>query len=136
MARRIDRSEIATIRARILKQQGGKCAICKQPIDPKSRTDYAVLDHDHKTGYIRAVLHNNCNKAEGKVKTKAQMCHKGIDAYEYLISLGEYLKLHKEPQTNLLHPEHLTEAEKAEKRREYQRKYRAKQKRLKAKQNK
>jgi hypothetical protein len=56
---------------RMFAQQGGVCAICKQPetkIDPRSKTGaikHLHVDHDHKTGDVRALLCNNCNTALG-----------------------------------------------------------------------
>ena len=46
---------------RLFEMQDGKCAICKQ--DKK-----LVLDHDHSTGKIRALLCTNCNTAFGLMK--------------------------------------------------------------------
>jgi Pyruvate/2-oxoacid:ferredoxin oxidoreductase delta subunit len=41
----------------LLEQQGNKCGLCL--IELEKRT--IVLDHDHKTGKIRAVLCRRCN---------------------------------------------------------------------------
>ena len=46
---------------RLFEMQDGKCAVCKQ--DKK-----LVLDHDHRTGKIRALLCTNCNTAVGLMK--------------------------------------------------------------------
>jgi len=45
---------------RILKHQGGVCAICKKP--PKEGKSLAV-DHDHATGQVRGLLCSMCNRA-------------------------------------------------------------------------
>ncbi len=55
--------DVATHRQSLLAQQGGCCALCLEPI-----LDDAVLDHDHKTGLIRAVLHRGCNALLGKLE--------------------------------------------------------------------
>ena len=109
MARRITKDEVKDITLKIAAKQGGVCAICGKKF---TRWDIPVLDHDHDTGFIRGVLHNSCNGTEGKVKTQAHRSHKGVKAYDYLISLGEYLKKHSEPQYQILHHTHQTEAEK------------------------
>lgn len=45
-----------------LKQsQGNLCAICHESGD-------LVVDHDHKTGVVRGLLHRNCNAALGLFK--------------------------------------------------------------------
>ena len=38
------------------------CALCK---DPFKTGDKKVLDHDHKTGNLRGVIHGRCNVAIG-----------------------------------------------------------------------
>lgn len=37
--------------------QGGKCAVCEQPLETKTW----VIDHSHKTGRFRGILCNWCN---------------------------------------------------------------------------
>jgi len=43
---------------RMIKKQGGKCAICK-------RRTKLVTDHCHKTGKVRGLLCSRCNTALG-----------------------------------------------------------------------
>lgn len=46
---------------RMLAEQGGVCALCgKKP----GRIRLAV-DHDHKTGTVRGLLHSRCNRSLG-----------------------------------------------------------------------
>ncbi len=47
---------------RILKHQGGKCAICNNA--PKATR--LALDHNHLTGHIRGLLCMQCNRALGR----------------------------------------------------------------------
>ena len=47
----------------MLKQQNGRCGICKQL--PSRRLD---VDHDHVTGIVRGLLCSNCNTAIGLLK--------------------------------------------------------------------
>ena len=49
---------------RLLGQQHGVCAICRQP---QSRRNLCV-DHCHKTGKIRGLLCDSCNLVLGKFK--------------------------------------------------------------------
>ena len=51
-------------------QQGGVCAICRKP---EKRVLYGnvahlVVDHDHKTGRLRALLCHRCNTALGHIE--------------------------------------------------------------------
>jgi hypothetical protein len=51
--------------ARLLAEQGGVCAVCgKRP----GRTRLAV-DHDHKNGVVRGLLHPRCNRALGPLES-------------------------------------------------------------------
>ena len=109
MAKQIKPNQVASVLDQLVKRQGNKCAICGKPF---TRADRPVLDHCHTTGFIRAALHNSCNGAEGRVKTKAQLGHKGVKAYDYLIGLGKYLERHSTPQINLIHPSHMSQEQK------------------------
>lgn len=111
MATQITKAQVASVLQQLVVKQGRKCAICGQPF---SGRDGAVLDHDHTTGYIRGAIHRSCNGAEGKIKTKAHLGHKGVPPYDYLIGLGKYLELHKTPRYPYIHPVHLTESQKRE----------------------
>ena len=44
---------------RLLAQQNGVCAICREP------DRELCVDHDHRTGRVRALLCNGCNSAIG-----------------------------------------------------------------------
>lgn len=55
--------EVKELRTQQLERQDNSCALCGQFI-----LDDAVLDHDHKTGVIRGVLHRGCNALLGKIE--------------------------------------------------------------------
>lgn len=40
--------------------QDGACPLCEKPLD-LSKPSGAVVDHDHKTGRVRGILHSYCN---------------------------------------------------------------------------
>ena len=109
MARQLRPSEVKSVCDQLVKRQGNVCAVCSQKFTPR---DKAVLEHCHTTGFIRGALHNSCNGAEGRVKSKAHLGHKGVAADDYIIGLGVYLLRHKTPQFNLIHPTHMTEDQK------------------------
>lgn len=113
MAKQLKSNQVASVLDQLVKRQSNKCAICGKPF---TRQDRPVLDHNHDTGFIRGALHNSCNGAEGRVKTKAYLGHKGVHAYEYLIGLGKYLEAHSKPQIQLIHPTHMTDEQKRLKR--------------------
>ena len=57
--------DIKAFRDKMLEEQGGRCTLCERVI-PEGK---AVLDHNHKTGYVRSVLCNCCNRCESITKT-------------------------------------------------------------------
>lgn len=84
-ARRIQRYGI-TLKdyERLVAQQKFRCEICEMP---EKEDIYGVLrvDHCHKTGKVRGLLCNGCNRALGMVKDKP----------EVLISAAAYLRRHQ-----------------------------------------
>ena len=73
----------------ILGGQGGKCSICDTEIVLGGRTDNsACVDHDHKTGKIRGLLCNNCNRGLGMFKDNRKRLENAIkylDGFIYAI---------------------------------------------------
>lgn len=58
---------------KLLKQQNGLCAICKQPELNKKRNGLVknlTIDHNHKTGEIRGLLCYHCNLVLGHIYDK------------------------------------------------------------------
>ena len=64
MLNKIKRSEIPAVRNYLLEQQDHCCALCNDTIEEGK----AVLDHDHRSGIIRRVLHRGCNAMLGKIE--------------------------------------------------------------------
>ncbi len=56
----------------MLSDQNGVCACCKRPeihINPKTKMVQPLsVDHDHRTGKVRALLCHSCNTAYGQLK--------------------------------------------------------------------
>lgn len=48
----------------MLASQAGRCAICASN-DPKTKSGYFHVDHDHETGQVRALLCKPCNHVLG-----------------------------------------------------------------------
>lgn len=60
------------------RKQGGKCAICGDPLDKVTTR----IDHDHETGEVRGLLCASCNTGIGLLK----------DSIDVLESAKRYLK--------------------------------------------
>lgn len=109
--RRIKTTQIKGVREDFLDQQGGRCGMCQQVI----RSDQAVLDHNHKTGFLREVLCRNCNGIEGKIKNLAARGKRQFDEAWFLKRVLAYWEKHDDditPEHGLLHPTHKTADEK------------------------
>ena len=66
-------------------KQGGVCAICKNPELSTNRS--LAVDHDHKTGKVRALLCGKCNKALGLFSDDVDLLN---SASSYLRFYGEH----------------------------------------------
>jgi hypothetical protein len=107
---KIKGKDVKVVRTSLLEKQGFKCTLCGQLCSEEQ----AVLDHDHKGGHIRSVLHRACNAAEGKIMNS--MRRFGIqNPIQFLQNMIEYQRTHETNQTNLIHPTFLTPEEKKEK---------------------
>jgi hypothetical protein len=75
---------------RMMKEQNGVCKICGKEETRKSRTPGKIsklaVDHDHKTGQIRALLCSDCNTGIGKLRDDPFLIDK---AAAYLRSFGK-----------------------------------------------
>lgn len=111
---KLARSGMRAYVARLLKEQGGLCPLCRKPIDLHEKGE-GVLDHDHDTGRIRGVLHRSCNAAEGKISNAAARwgakSAKYADIVPYLENLVAYLKATPKP---VIYPMHKTVDERKE----------------------
>lgn len=111
---RIKTKDIPKVKAKLLKQQGGCCVLCKMPItEDKDK----CLDHCHVTGVIRAVLCRNCNAMEGKVFNCARRAKRNRRPDQWLNDVLWYWNKYNAISPNaLLHPSHKTADEKRVKR--------------------
>lgn len=124
-------SQIKSVRALLLKKQNNTCPLCEGKIGTARSKKRPALDHDHTTGIIRDVLCINCNGMEGKIWNLLRRMKKG-EARNILVKLLEYYERHDHmPHGPILHPTHLNDAEKRDRRNLKQRKKRAEAKRNK-----
>ncbi len=114
-------SEVAAFRNRLLAEQEGRCAVCKNPLS----ADEAVLDHNHTTGEVRGVLHRGCNSTLGKIENHmkiAKLTAPGVLA-RFLAGVVPYL--FKQEYTGVRYPTHRDEDEARLRRNKLARKRRA-----------
>lgn len=116
VTRKLTRGQVRSISLKILKEQGGVCAISGKPIDvsAKAGANSMCLDHDHRSGLVRGVLSRGVNGAEGKVyNAVARWAGYGQQDVEgicqFLESMAAYLR--KEPYP-YIYPTHLSDEEK------------------------
>jgi hypothetical protein len=62
-------TEVIAFRLRVWEEQGQRCAITGQKLAFKD----AVLDHCHKTGECRGVLHRGVNSMLGKIENHRKL---------------------------------------------------------------
>ena len=113
---KLKRHEVKQYRETLLREQDYICPLCGTEIFEGEDT----LDHDHRTGHVRRVLHRACNTAEGKILSWCSRSRAEIPT-DLLCNILEYWG--KDYSGNPVHPHHLTEQEKLI--REYRRKLRA-----------
>lgn len=70
----------------MLSKQGGVCAICgKKEEDNATGSSHKVLyiDHDHKTGKVRGLLCNHCNRGLGFLQDDSSILRSAIEYIEH-----------------------------------------------------
>jgi hypothetical protein len=100
--------DIKTQREHLLTAQNMTCALCGDLIQ-----DDAVLDHDHKTGFIRKVLHRGCNSMLGKIENAMPRSKITVNRLEVIA--GRLIEYIKTQHTEYLHPTYKTKEEKMQK---------------------
>jgi hypothetical protein len=73
---------------RMYREQGGVCAICGQS-QKTSISKNLFVDHDHKTGRVRALLCTNCNTAIGLMSDDPAIAY---NATQYLFEYEQLLE--------------------------------------------
>lgn len=105
--RQLKQKEIAQVRTELLKLQGGLCALCRQGIQETE----AALDHDHKTGQIRGVLHRGCNALEGIIENS--LARNRITPQRLANIMANFV-LYQTQLKPILHPSHRTPEQRRE----------------------
>ena len=63
---------------KLLEAQNHKCAICGSP-PPNNRKTRLAIDHCHKTGKVRGLLCDRCNRSIGLLKDDVNILAKAIE---------------------------------------------------------
>lgn len=73
--------------------QGGVCAICGQPehLMWKGKLRRLAVDHDHKTGKVRALLCSDCNTSIGKMHDDPYLLRRAADYIEEYRSYADLI---------------------------------------------
>lgn len=97
--------DIPRIKKKLLLEQKNICPICDRDLS-KLPSKQVCLDHNHKSGKIRAVLCRGCNSMEGKVYklfVRMGLRNQGVEYRLFLIGLQYYIDY---PETKYIHPKH------------------------------
>lgn len=106
-------NNLPNIKKALVLKQRGLCPITGRDLRAMQDVN-VVVDHDHRTGFIRAALPRAINGIEGKVKGLLMRwggCKTDKEMIDMLEGLANYLRLHMTPQTPWLHPEYKTPVE-------------------------
>jgi hypothetical protein len=109
MTRKLKYKDIPIIKKELIKKQLGLCPICLTQLDTLKNREIC-LDHNHKTGKIRAVLCRACNSMEGKVFRLYQrmgLQKRKVDYFDLLTGLAYYYAEYDVlmiKDTGLIHP--------------------------------
>src|SRR6185437_17163366 len=69
---------VAKLREVLFEQQKGVCPVCEKPLPIE--TSKQCVDHDHNTGYCRALVHHSCNLWIGFVEANEGITRR-VDEY-------------------------------------------------------
>lgn len=97
--------DIPVLREKLWIEQDKKCKICNQELDATEM----VLDHDHKTGKIRGVLHRGCNVLLGAVENNRR--RNKIDDIK-LVNILQNLITYTRTSRFEIHPKHISKINK------------------------
>lgn len=106
-------NNLKNIRAELVRRQLGKCPITKRDLRAMAPAN-VVVDHCHKSGVIRAALPRAINGLEGKLVNLCLRwggCKTNSEVVQMLRGMAEYIETHRTPQTEWLHPSHLSPVE-------------------------
>lgn len=103
--RQLRDAEVDACRKQYAAKQKYRCPICNGAI----AHGVNALDHDHKTGMVRATLCQSCNVSEGKVlagvKFRTPFGNLGYtNPTQWLRNLADYWEHHSNYPSGIIHP--------------------------------
>lgn len=101
-------SAVKAQRELMLSEQGGACALCMRPCSASE----AVLDHCHRTGFVRAVLHRGCNSMLGVIENNRPRYLLPEDSKLHAMLSRAVPYIQRNYSMNPVHPLHKTDDEK------------------------
>ena len=107
-------SELSKVKKALITRQKGVCPICGGDLT-RVASGNVVVDHDHKTGVVRAALHRGCNGLEGRVLKFCMTwgkCKGPLEVIRMMGRLSDFWKLHRTPQTEWIYYSHKTPTQK------------------------
>ncbi|KAB2970323.1 MAG: exonuclease VII [Zoogloea sp.] len=104
---RLRTKDVKAYREQLVTKQGNTCALCKQELQASD----AVLDHNHKTGYVRSALHRFCNTYLGAIENNIK---RNKITEQQLSNILSNAQSYMQSQQDVLHPTYRTPEEKAE----------------------
>ncbi len=105
----IKQKNLAIFRKEKLEAQGGRCSLCKLPCDSSE----AVVDHCHKYGHVRGVIHRSCNSLLGRIES-GEKRYAIKDLRAFIMGVLEYLDT--DNSSNPYYPTFRTPEQKKERR--------------------
>ena len=114
MAEKLKAKDVPAYKQGLMEKQGNRCPLCGGSLKAITAVN-RVLDHNHKTGFCRAVVCRGCNGAEGKILSVISGYGKAGDSQHFqlkwLRNLVEYWETHSTPQTDKLYHLHKSPSE-------------------------
>lgn len=105
-----NQADIKKVRKELLIKQSYVDDATQIALDEKD----AVLDHDHKTQYVRGVLHRQVNVMLGKIENSYRRYmsywHKPFSMPMLLRELADYVEKHEANNSGILHPRWIKKA--------------------------